>query len=163
MPMAPLFERFRELAFREMRSVIVPHAGIVPAGQYGFLEFYCNEPNCDCRRVLLHVVRSDTGTRVWASINFGWEAVGFYERWFHGDPEGAREMAGATLDPLNPQSVHSEGLLRLFREVVLRDAAYVERLQRHYRLFKGAAPDGPRARRSRPATRRRRGSRDRHT
>ena len=38
MPMAPLYERFRELAFREMRSVIVPRAGIVPAGEYGFHE-----------------------------------------------------------------------------------------------------------------------------
>ena len=161
MPMAPLYERFRELAFRETRSVIVPCAGIVPAGEYGFLEFYCNEPNCDCRRVLLQVIRSHTGTRVWASINFGWETVGFYERWFHGDADLAREMAGATLDPLNPQSVHSEGLLRLFREVVLKDAAYVERLRRHYLLFKGAAAGGPRTRRSRAATRRR-DPRDRH-
>ena len=45
-------------------------------------------------------------------------------------------MAGATLDPLNPQTEHSEALLELFKQVVLADPAYVRRLERHYNLFK---------------------------
>jgi hypothetical protein len=145
--MVPLYARFRDLAFREMRSATVLGDPIVPPGEYGFLELYCDEPHCDCRRVVLQVLRSDTGARVWATINYGWETIDFYERWFHGDRAGAADMAGATLDPLNEQSEHSDGLLRLFRDVVLRDAAYVERLKRHYRLFKATKRPARRDRR----------------
>jgi hypothetical protein len=51
--------------------------------------------------------------------------------------ELAAEATGATLDPLNPQTKYSPALLRLF-EAVLQDPAYVERLKRHYALFKQA-------------------------
>lgn len=138
--MMPFYAKFRDLAFREMRSVIVPDDRLLPRGQYGFLEFYCTEVGCDCRRVMLHVVRPDTGTKVWASINFGWESVDFYRRWCPGDPEVAAEMAGATLDPFNPQTERSVPLLKLFQEVVVKDGTFIERLGRHYRMFK-SAPD----------------------
>jgi len=52
-------------------------------------------------------------------------------------------MAGAILEPLLPQSRHSLFFLRFFSEVVLRDPAYVERLKRHYAMFKGAQPASP--------------------
>lgn len=45
-------------------------------------------------------------------------------------------MSGRILDPLNPQSQHSQALLGLFREVLLKDRAYVRGLKRHYTLFK---------------------------
>jgi hypothetical protein len=136
--MTPFYTKFRHLAFREMRTVIVRGRESIPDGPYGFLEFYCNEVGCDCRRVVFHVIRPDTGTRVWASINFGWESPVFYQQWSPGDPEFA-DMAGATLDPLNAQSEHSDALLTLFQEVVAADPDYVQRLQRHYRLFKRAS------------------------
>ena len=44
-------------------------------------------------------------------------------------------MAGPALDPLNPQSQYAGALLRLFEQAI-KDHAYVERLQRHYRMFK---------------------------
>ena len=47
-------------------------------------------------------------------------------------------MAGATLDPLNPQSEYSGALLNLFQEVLAADPEYVQRLQRHYKMFKSA-------------------------
>jgi len=136
--MTPFYTKFRHLAFREMRTVTVRGHGSLPDGPYGFLEFYCNEVGCDCRRVVFHVIRPDTGTRVWASINFGWESPAFYQQWSRGDQEFA-DMAGATLDPLNPQSKHSRALMTLFQEVVAADPDYVQRLQGHYRLFKGAS------------------------
>jgi hypothetical protein len=149
MPMVAFYSKFRDLAFREMRVVGVFEHEFLPAGEYGLLEFYCNERGCDCRRVILQVLRSDTGWRVWASINFGWETPSFYRKWMHGDAEAARGMWGPTLDPLNPQSQHSPALLGLFRDVVLKDRAYVQRLRRHYNLFKMGNRSRPVAARNR--------------
>jgi len=146
--MAPFFSRFPEVAAQETRSVklLEPHAGL-PAGEYGFLELYCNEPTCDCRRVIFQVCRADQPDKVLATIHYGWESEDFYAKWLRGDREMAREMAGASLDPLNPQSKASPALLEVFRGIMLQDRAYIARLRRHYRMFKraqrGAAPRPP--------------------
>ena len=78
MPMTPFMKRFPELGARETRSVTVPDKEDVPSGEYGFIELYCNEPNCDCRRVVVVVLRPETGWQFWAVINYGWESVKFY-------------------------------------------------------------------------------------
>jgi len=137
--MAPFFSRFPELAARETRTVklMEPFAGL-PAGEYGFLELYCNEPTCDCRRVLFQVCRADRPNKVLATINYGWENEDYYAQWLHGDRESARELASADLDPLNAQSKLSPALLELFRQILLEDRAYIDRLRRHYRMFKRA-------------------------
>src|SRR5438094_9660002 len=46
--------RFPDVAARETRVVtsLEPQEGL-PAGNYGFLELYRDDPACDCRRVLL--------------------------------------------------------------------------------------------------------------
>lgn len=77
MPMTPFVERFRELGARETRSVTVPDKEALPSGEYGFFELYCNEPNCDCRRVVILVLRPQTGWKPWAVINYGWESEEF--------------------------------------------------------------------------------------
>jgi hypothetical protein len=144
--MAPFFSRFPELAANETRTLklLEPHAGL-PVGEYGFLELYCNEPTCDCRRVLFQVRRADRPNEVLATINYGWESENFYAQWLHGDREGAREIASASLDPLNPESKLSPVLLEVFRAIMLQDRAYIDRLRRHYRMFKraqrGARPE----------------------
>ena len=134
MPMVPFYTRFRDLAFKEMRSATIRGMPGLPDGEYGFLELYCDEPACDCRRVVIDVIAPTTGPKIWATINYGWESLEFYEKWIR-DKETARECYGATLDPLNPQTEYSDALLRLFNQV-LQDEAYVERLKRHYQLFK---------------------------
>jgi len=137
--MAPFFSRFPEVAAHETRTLqlLEPHAGL-PAGEYGFLELYCNEPTCDCRRVLFQVCRADRPNQVLATINYGWESEDFYAQWLHGDRESARELATADLDPLNTQSKLSPALLELFRQILLQDRAYIDRLRRHYGMFKRA-------------------------
>ena len=99
--MAPFFSRFPELAARETRTIklLEPHAGL-PAGEYGFLELYCNEPTCDCRRVLFQVCRADRPNKVLATINYGWESEDFYAQWLHGDRESARELVSAEPGPV---------------------------------------------------------------
>ncbi len=134
MPMIPFFTRFRDLAVKEMRSATVRGDLALPDGEYGFLELYCDEPACDCRRVIINVVTPTTGSKVWATINYGWESLEFYEKWMR-NKEAARDCFGATLDPLNPQTEYANALLQLFNWV-LQDEAYIERLKRHYQLFK---------------------------
>ena len=82
MPMTPFMERFPEVGARETRSVTVTNRQDLPDGEYSFLEFYCNEPGCDCRRVMIDVLRPETGwSKVWATISYGWESLDFYRKW----------------------------------------------------------------------------------
>ena len=66
MPMIPFMERFPELGVRETRSVTATCQQDLPDGEYGFLELYCDEPGCDCRRVMIDVLRPETGwSKIW--------------------------------------------------------------------------------------------------
>lgn len=134
--MDSFFARFPAVAARETRVIklLDAQAGL-PAGSYGFLEAYCNEPTCDCRRVLFQVAEERRPAEILATLNVGWETVEFYTEWLHGDERLAREMVGASLDPLNRQSRHAPALLRLFQELLLPDTVYMARLRRHYELY----------------------------
>ena len=135
--MVPFWERFPEVAARETRVVRLPQPmGCLPAGGYAFAEFFCDEPTCDCRRVLIQVWQEKAPGQAITTINFGWETLNFYTRWMHGDEASAREIVSASLDPLNPQSNLSDGLLELFRYVIEEDPDYVARLARHYEMCK---------------------------
>lgn len=136
--MLPFYTRFRDLAFREMRSATIQDWKDLPDGDYGFLELYCTDDTCDCRRVLIQVIAKSDLTKPWATINYGWESEAFYKRLL-GDAELAKECTRPTLDPLNPQSKYASALLRLF-ETIVQDTAYVQRLQKHYELFKAQSP-----------------------
>jgi len=135
MPMTPFFTRFPALAARETRSATVKGWHDLPNGEYGFLELYCDEEDCDCRRVMLNVVSRAAPQKVLATINYGWEDQAYYDRWM-GDKELAEDIKGPVLDILNSQSDYAPALLRLF-QTLLQDPLYVQRLKRHYELFKG--------------------------
>jgi len=144
MAMLAFFERFGDLAFEETRVVTVPPGKAVPAGVYGLLEFYCTDDNCDCRRVIIQIVRKNSADKVCATISYGWEDAAFYRKWSPGT-EGGAEWSGPTLDPLNTQSAYAEGFLSMFKHVVLRDKSYVDRLKRHYTMFKNFSKSPKRA------------------
>jgi len=152
--MIPFYTHFPDLAARETRTVTMHGQGDIPDGEYGLVEFYCDEPGCDCRRVIFRVVSAPPDMRTWATINYGWETLAFYTRWMHGDAEMAAEMQGASLELFGQQSQYSQAFLKLVK-VVLQDEAYVRRLQTHYRLFKEtvAARQGARRVRSQPRRR----------
>jgi hypothetical protein len=141
MPMSLFMERFPEVGARETRSAKITQQRDLPDGEYGFLEFYCDEPGCDCRRVMFQVLRPETGrSKVWATIGYGWESPDFYRRWSTAGCDPI-EMKGPSLDPLNAQSQYSSALLDLFR-FVLESTEYVERLKRHYRMFRDSVEKG---------------------
>ena len=51
-------ERFRELAWKETRSVtlLAGNQFGLPNDDYGLMGFYCADENCDCRRVMFDVL-----------------------------------------------------------------------------------------------------------
>ncbi len=46
---------YPEVAEKETRCLTLHNDPELPSGTYGFIESYCNDPNCDCRRVFLNV------------------------------------------------------------------------------------------------------------
>jgi len=120
----PFFEKFKDVGEKETRVVTVFRRGdfgALPPGEYAFVELYCDEKNCDCRRVMIMVL--DKGqNRILATINLGFDS--------------REDDAGPFLDPLNRQSEHSKDLMALFLDVINTDPAYLARLQRHYVMFK---------------------------
>ncbi len=127
---------FPELGPKETRSASVQGRPGLPDGEYGFIELYCDEAHCDCRRVMIYVYSRATAPRILATINYGWESVAFYTKWLR-NKQDAQHCVGTSLDPINPQTAYAPALLDLF-EFLLEDPVYAERLERHYRLFKGA-------------------------
>ncbi len=124
----PFYSVFPDIATNETRVITVLRTqGNVPTGSYGLIEFYCPDPDCDCRRVMLNIVEEKHPTRFLASIGYAF------------DPDD--EMPGPYLDPMNPQSRYAEKLMEMVSDLVLTDAAYLERLERHYAMIKQAAAD----------------------
>ena len=139
MPYQPFHDLFPEMAEEETRTITVfdeSSETALPPGQYAFCEMFCNERGCDCRRVFFYVVSSFRKDPV-AVIAWGWEKPAFYAKWLRDDdPAMIQELMGPTLNVGSPQSELAEDLLDLVREVLLRDAAYIERVKRHYKLFR---------------------------
>jgi hypothetical protein len=107
----------------------------LPADEYAYVEFYCTDLTCDCRRVLLEVIAKNQPDKVFASIGYGWDKESFYLKLMHGDYEEARATVRGALDPINAQSEFAEVFLDAFKRVVL-DEPYRLRLRRHYRMFR---------------------------
>jgi hypothetical protein len=139
----PFYARFPEIARRETRTIIALNDPDLPEDEYGLIEAYCNEPNCDCRRVFfnVHVWRRDETVAV---IAYGWESREFYARWFgDDDPKILRELQGPTLNLASHQSELAPVLLKKV-ELVLQDERYIARIKRHYKMFRAAVDDAAR-------------------
>ena len=126
--LVPFFQVDKDLAIRETRflTFLTPQRGI-PAGSYALAEFYCADPECDCRRVTFMITEEKRPTVQLASISYAFDPD---------DPE-----PGPFLDPLNTQSPYAEALMDLVYDLVLSDSLYLARLERHYAMVKRAAAD----------------------
>ena len=123
---------FRDLAREDACTVRVTLKESDEAVEYVAREFYCTEPRCDCRRVILQFVDARK-KRVVASINYAFDPSGPP---FEDEPQIA-------LDPLNPQSEKSQLVLRAFEAMIGAEPEHRERFLRHYRLWKSVV-DNPR-------------------
>jgi hypothetical protein len=137
MPMTPFLTYFPDVAAKETRTVTFRGRRTIPDGEYGLIELYCDELDCDCRRVIIDVMSAPPHTRIWATINYGWETVEFYTSWSH-DPEIGKQAQGAILEPFGPQSRYSHEFIKIVKAIAFQDDEYVRRLQRHYAMFKDA-------------------------
>ena len=136
MPYEPFIERFGELAWKETRSLRFFKDPGLAGDEFGFIEFYCNDENCDCQRVMFDVISKNQQKSV-AVIAYGWESQEFYARWYReNDPEIIEQMQGPILNPGSHQSELALDLLEKVRDVLLTDPEYIARLKQHYRVFK---------------------------
>jgi hypothetical protein len=128
--MMPFDTVYPDVAARESRAWHVFDEPGLPRSTYVLREFYCEEPNCDCRRVIVHV-HSVEQKRIVASVNYSFEPA---KPPFDDEPQ-------FFLDPLNPQSELSEVLIDMFEAMVAGDLAYRARLVRHYTMWKAVVDD----------------------
>ncbi|MCI5138842.1 MAG: hypothetical protein D3922_10600 [Candidatus Electrothrix sp. AR1] len=138
MPYSFFHSRLPKVAERETRSVtLFDHSEFnLPPADYAFLEMFCDEPDCDCRRVFFSVI-SSRDEDIKAVIAWGWEDQVFYTTWLRdSDPNVIKELMGPALNSASPQSDLAPALLKVFQEVLLPDTAYVERVKRHYAMFR---------------------------
>ena len=137
MPFESLHSRLPSLAEAETRSVTVLDKSHLPPADYGFVEMFCNEPGCDCRRVFFTVFSSLT-QKPEAVIAYGWESASFYRKWFKYavSKDDIAELMGPVLNMASPQGRHAPAILNLFTEVLLGDTDYIDRIKRHYKLFR---------------------------
>ncbi len=132
-------EFFPEIAEQETRRITLLNNPEIPDGQYAFVDSYCADKDCDCRYAYFGVFQIDPGyaSIYAATISYGWENLDFYLSWSQYLPSGmAAEMKGARLERSQPQSRYAERFLEFFESKFLVDPAYVDRIKRHYALFK---------------------------
>ncbi len=133
--MEPFHNKFPEIAERETRRVILPEGNSLPAGNYDMVESFCNDKSCDCRRAFINVLYNDEA--IVATIGFGWESAGFYEKWAH-DKSMVPDLKGPILELGGIATKHSKDALLLFKNFMAHDETFLERLKRHYKRFKAA-------------------------
>jgi hypothetical protein len=153
MPFAPFFQEFPEIAVKETRVLTVINSPDLPPDEYGLLELYCDDPGCDCRRVIFNIHRPDR-QQPDAVIAFGWESDEFYRNWLNGTPVDIHELQGPVLNLASHQSPLAPTLLEQVT-LILQDPQYVERLKRHYAQFRAALPEATGKRRDRKRVRKR--------
>ena len=139
MPYREFHDLFPDLAERETRCIIVPPGTVgspLPAGEYALIELYCDESDCDCRRVFFYV-QSSFREGPEAVIAWGWESRDFYARWMGDDDETMlEELQGPSLNLGSPETELAPALLEQIETILSADAAYAARIQEHYRLFR---------------------------
>jgi len=106
-----------------------PDSGL-PERFFLFVETYCDDPGCDCRRVILRVIDTQTHQIV-AAINHGFEPP---------EPQFPDEEQ-TFLDPSYPMSRFAPWFLAFFRTMISEDPSYQKRLERHYAMWKRVVDD----------------------
>jgi len=139
-PFQMFHDRCPDIAFREVRSITILNNPDYPllSDEYAFLEMYCNEKGCDCRRVYFAVVAKNNPRAVLANISWGWESLEFYSAWgsFPKTKKDVKMMKGPVLAQLNKQSALAPELLKLAKDLLLSSPEYVERIKKHYARFR---------------------------
>jgi len=145
----PLFKLLPEVAEKATRSLtlLVGNPFDLPPDEYGLIELYCGDRNCDCRRVFFNVVSKNRKTTV-ATANFGWESKDFYASWISrgriktyneldkDDQLAVDDLCGFHLNLFSEQSELAPKILKMIEDLLEADEDYYERILRHYKIFR---------------------------
>ena len=151
----PLLKLLPEMAEKETRSIklLTGNPFDLPPDEYGLIELYCGDKNCDCRRVIFNVV-SRNRQRAVATVSFGWESMDFYASWVSrgkiktydkldkDDQLAVDDLYGLNLNLLSEQSELAPKILKVIEKLLEVDDEYYERILRHYKLFRAKIDDG---------------------
>src|SRR3989338_254960 len=140
--MVPFAQLFPGIVLDEIWQVENKDYDSIPRGKLYFLESYCADPKCDCKRVFLNVRHAG---RILATIGFGWGTENYYRKWYAGKTEKTtdafteeiiHDLRGPVLETTGCSSEYSGSLLEYFKSTLENDAAFVCHIRRHYALFK---------------------------
>ncbi|MEI6434603.1 MAG: SEC-C metal-binding domain-containing protein [Bacteroidota bacterium] len=135
MPFIPFHNYFPEIAEKESRTIQVFNDPKLAGDHFLLMELFCDEPKCDCRRVMLNVFSLKRKSIV-AVINFGWESEKFYENWFGSkDKKLIRELRGPSINDLSERTDITK---KIFEHVklTLENHIFVQRIKLHYVFFR---------------------------
>ena len=120
----------------QVRSVSIKQSPQLPDGEYSFIDMYCADPACDCRKTMIQVMHNGNLVSI---INYGWESATFYENWMGSSEKGntVPKMHGASIDITSPNLVSTDGTLALFN--ALLNDIWIAKFKRHYDEFKAAS------------------------
>jgi len=139
MILIPFYEIFPEIAEKETRRFHFlqdnedPEAP--PAGAYNFVELYCPDLDCDCRKVNIVFISNEDG-KEYGTIQFGWEDQAFYNDHFGFDDHG---LPGPDYAPMQFFGKYAHFFLDKFQQLCAKDKTYVSRLEKHYNMIKEEA------------------------
>lgn len=117
----------------QIRSVVLAGDPNLPSGEYTFIDTYCTDNTCDCRKTIIQIFHEK---KLVSIVSFGWESPKFYLRWLKStkDRKLAKEMSGLSIDFSSPNRVSPEGILQLLNHLL--DEKWISMLKENYRLIR---------------------------
>ena len=117
----------------QVRTVGLKGRRQMPDGNYRFIDMYCIDPSCDCRKTMIQVFLDDVHV---STINYGWEPEAYYREWlgFPEDEVAYTVMSGASIDITSPNKVSPGGMLAFFNSLL--DDRWLGKLKSHYAAVK---------------------------
>ena len=119
----------------QVRSVSIRQSPKLPDGEYGFVDTYCNDSKCDCRKTMIQVMLNG---KLVSIINYGWESKAYYKNWIGGDEDDDDEfvsgMHGASIDISSPNLVDENAILELFN--ALKNDMWISKFKFYYNEVK---------------------------
>jgi hypothetical protein len=119
----------------QVRTVSIKQSPQLPDGEYSFIDMYCVDPKCDCRKTMIQVMHNGKLVSV---INYGWESATYYENWMGSSAKDNTmpKMHGASIDITSPDLVSRDGMLELFN--ALLNDIWVAKFKLHCHEVKAA-------------------------
>jgi hypothetical protein len=135
MPYSAFYTYFPDIAEKETRCIQIFNDLELAGDKFILVELFCDEPKCDCRRVMLNVI-SENRRKPVAVINFGWEKELFYKKWYGKyDREMIHELKGPSINTLSQRTDITDKIFDRVK-VTLEDDFYVKRIIEHYIMFR---------------------------